>query len=182
MNSVPKIVVLEDDRASRALIAAILERENYQVLEASEGRYALELAMKERPVLLIADVMVPDMNGSEVVKKLLGTRYIREMKILFLTSLLGKSGPLNQATKLKVANKEFPALSKPFKKDVLVETVNRLAGEVIQAKEEETQRVKAAVEASAEAQSKAAEEAAEPNTEAETEAEEPASTTAESDS
>lgn len=178
MNSAPKIVVLEDDRASRSLIAAILERENYQVLEAGEGRYALELAMKERPVLLIADVMVPDMNGSEVVKKLLGTRYIREMKILFLTALLGKSGPLSQVTKLKVANQEFPALSKPFKKEVLVETVNRLAGEVIQAREEETQRAKAAVEASAEAQSKAAEEAAE----AETEEEAPASTTAESES
>ena len=176
MNTAPKIVVLEDDRASRSLITAILERENYQVLESGEGRYALELTMKERPVLLVADVIVPDMNGSEVVKKLMDTRYIHEMKILFLTALLGKSGPLERETKLKVEGKEFPALSKPFKKDVFVETVNRLVGEILETRQAETEQAKASIEASVEVQADAAENAAESNDS------EPASAPAETES
>ena len=77
MKSAPKIVVLEDDRSSRALITVFLEKAGYHVYEASEGRYAIELVMKQRPALLIADVMLPDINGSEVVKKLLATAYGR---------------------------------------------------------------------------------------------------------
>ena len=176
MNSAPKIVVLEDDRASRAIITAILERENYQVLESGEGRYALELVMKERPVLLVADVMAPDMNGSEVVKKLLDTHYIREVKVLFLTALLGKSGPLARETKLKVEGKEFPALSKPFKKDLFVETVNRLVGEALEARESETHKAKAVVEASVKAQAEAAEEAVDSSASAAERASAPAET------
>ena len=94
MKFAPKIVVLEDDRASSILIATLQRQEGYHALEAGEGRYALELTMKERPVLFISDVIVPDMNGSEVVKNLMGANIIRELKILFLTSLLGISGAL----------------------------------------------------------------------------------------
>jgi DNA-binding response OmpR family regulator len=135
MKTAPKIVVLEDDRASKALITLYLERAGYHVFPAGEGRYAIELVMKERPVLLIADVMIPDLNGSEVVKQLLATSFGCKLNALFLTSLLSKNGAKDEETKLKVDGKEFPALSKPFKGPVLLNIVNRIVEDSMKAEE-----------------------------------------------
>jgi len=126
MKSAPKIVVLEDDRASRVLVTLCLEKAGYHVYPAAEGRYAIELVMKERPVLLIADIMIPDLNGSEVVKKLLATSFECKLNVLFLTSLLSKNGSQDEETKLSVEGKEFPALSKPFKGPVLLKIVDKI--------------------------------------------------------
>lgn len=63
MATARKIVLLEDDRSTGALITAILEKEGYRIFHALEGRTAIELVIKERPSLLISDVLVPDMNG-----------------------------------------------------------------------------------------------------------------------
>lgn len=179
MKTAPKIVVLEDDRASRALVTLYLEKAGYQVYSAGEGRYAIELVMKERPVLLIADVMIPDLNGSEVVKWLLATSFGRKLNALFLTSLLSKNGSRDEETKLRVDGKEFPALSKPFKGPVLMKIVDRIVRESMKAEEaelataeaekakaagegakkESTEEAEAAVKGSVEAQAEVAEEA-----------------------
>lgn len=134
MKTVPKIVVLEDARSSRTLITLFLEKAGYRVFEASEGRYAIELMLKERPALLIADVMVPEMNGAEVVKKLLEIHQ-GEVNVLFLTSLLNKDGEIGEETTLKAGGKEFPALGKPFDPKILLSVVDRLVGRVEQAED-----------------------------------------------
>ncbi len=124
-----KIVILEDDRSTRGLITMILEKAGYQVLGAGEGRLAIELVMRERPDLLVADVFLPDMKGSDVVKQLKATAFGCELKTLFLTSLLSKNGAENVETKLTLDGKEFPALAKPFKVEVLLEIVKGLIGD-----------------------------------------------------
>jgi len=141
MKTAPKIVVLEDDRASRALITLYLEKAGYQVYPAGEGRYAIELVVKERPVLLIADVMIPDLNGSEVVKRLLATSFGCQLNALFLTSLLSKNGSQDEETKLIVDGKEFPALSKPFKGPLLLKIVDKIVGESVKADEAQKAKV-----------------------------------------
>tara|TARA_B110000305_G_C18932409_1_gene400160 strand:+ start:270 stop:533 length:264 start_codon:yes stop_codon:yes gene_type:complete len=85
--------------------------------------------MKERPVLLIADVMIPDLNGSEVVKQLLATSFGGKLNALFLTSLLSKNGAKDEETKLKAAGRDFLALAKPLDKDDLLKTVSRILQE-----------------------------------------------------
>ena len=149
MKSASKIVVLEDDRSTRGLITGFLEKAGYQVYEASEGRYAIELVMQQRPALLIADIMLPDMDGAEVVKMLLETSNGANLKVLFLTSLLSKNGIRHQETKLKVAGNEFPALSKPFNPKVLISIANRLVGEALEVEEAAAAKAKAAIEAQA---------------------------------
>jgi DNA-binding response OmpR family regulator len=76
--------------------------------------------------LLIADIMIPDLNGSEVVKKLLATSFERKLNVLFLTSLLSKNGSQDEETKLSVEGKEFPVLSKSFKGAVLLKIVDKI--------------------------------------------------------
>lgn len=128
MPTLRKIVVLEDDRTSCALISSALEKAGYQVFQTQEGRYAIELVIKERPSLLISDVLVPDMNGSEVVKQLSASSFGSELNTLFLTSLLDKGDNDGAEKRLKVEGQEYPALAKPFNPEKLLEVVERIAG------------------------------------------------------
>lgn len=58
-----KIILLEDDKASARLVSAFLNAKGYEVLESHEGRFAIEMVLREKPDLLIADVLLPDMHG-----------------------------------------------------------------------------------------------------------------------
>ncbi|MDQ8186192.1 response regulator [Pelagicoccus sp. SDUM812002] len=125
-----KIILLEDDKASARLLSAFLESKGYEVQESYEGRFAIELALREPPDLMIVDVLLPDMHGSEAVKKLTAIDRMHDLKVLFLTSLLSKSGDSGKVTRLKVAGKEYPALAKPFKPASLEEVISSiLAGD-----------------------------------------------------
>ena len=126
MDDSKKIIVLEDDRPSARLISTFLESKGYRVFEAHEGRYAIELALREKPDLLIADVFLPDMHGSEAVKQLQASQSLYDLKVLFLTSLLKKSAPDGKETRLTVAGREYPAISKPFQPEVLASLVERM--------------------------------------------------------
>lgn len=124
---------MEDDRSTGALISAILEKEGYDVLHALEGRSAIELVIKERPSLLVSDVLVPDMNGSEVVKELRRLSIGETLPTLFLTSLLDKKGQMKsqEERKLKLNGVDYLALAKPFNPAILIDIVKRLAGDPI---------------------------------------------------
>ena len=126
MDESKKIIVLEDDRPSARLITTFLEKKGYKVWEAHSGRYAIEMALREKPDLLIADVFLPDMHGSEAVKQLQASESLYDLKVLFLTSLLKKSLPAGKETKLSVGGREYPALSKPFEPDQLSTLVEKL--------------------------------------------------------
>ncbi|MDQ8201519.1 response regulator [Pelagicoccus sp. SDUM812003] len=125
-----KIILLEDDKASARLVSTFLESKGYDVRESYEGRFAIEMALKDKPDLLIADVLLPDMHGSEAVKQLRASSKMNDLKVLFLTSLLNRSATAGQETRLTVGGREYPALSKPFKPAVLASIVEKiLSGE-----------------------------------------------------
>ncbi len=130
MSDSKRIILLEDDKATARLISTFLEAKGYDVQESYEGRFAIEMALREKPDLMIVDVLLPDMHGSEAVKKLTATDRMNDLKVLFLTSLLSKSVESDKLTMLKVAGREYPALSKPFKPANLEVIISKiLAGE-----------------------------------------------------
>lgn len=65
-----KILVVDDEKNILELVRFNLEREGYQVLTALDGAVAIELARKEKPDLIVLDVMLPGMNGLEVCREL----------------------------------------------------------------------------------------------------------------
>lgn len=130
MPTAKKIILLEDDKASARFVSAFLETKGYDVHESHEGRFAIEMALRDKPDLMIVDVLLPDMHGSEAVKQICAAGSMRDLKVLFLTSLLSKSPAAGEETRLTVAGREYPALAKPFKPAVLESVVSRmLAGE-----------------------------------------------------
>lgn len=65
-----KILVVDDDVDTLRLVGLMLQRQGYQIVAASNGHQALTLAQSENPDLILLDVMMPDMDGYEVTKRL----------------------------------------------------------------------------------------------------------------
>lgn len=81
-----KVIIADDERALRMLIAGTLEIGNYEILEADNGIDALELVKQEKPDLIILDVMMPGMTGYEVCKRIKTDSDISDTKVLILTA------------------------------------------------------------------------------------------------
>lgn len=64
-----KILIVEDDISIHSLISEILEKEKYSVLNAYSGTEALMLLEKDKVDLVLLDLMLPGLNGEEVLKK-----------------------------------------------------------------------------------------------------------------
>lgn len=77
------MLVVDDERKIRQMVAAYLERDGYAVLQAESGRRALEAASRATPDLVILDLMLPDMAGEEVARSL---RQLSTIPIIMLTA------------------------------------------------------------------------------------------------
>ena len=70
----PKVLVVDDDPSVRALVADVLELEGYLVETADDGPSALLAVAAERPDCVVLDVMMPGLDGHEVLARRCGTR------------------------------------------------------------------------------------------------------------
>lgn len=70
MNNPSTIVLVDDDAPTRAVMTHLLTLEGYLVLEAANGREALDIIGRERPSLVLSDVRMPVMGGEELVRTL----------------------------------------------------------------------------------------------------------------
>jgi putative two-component system response regulator len=81
----PTVLVVDDTPANLSLLASLL-RDKYRVLLANSGAKALELAHAERPALILLDVMMPEMDGYEVCRRLKAESRLARVPVLFLTA------------------------------------------------------------------------------------------------
>jgi CheY-like chemotaxis protein/MinD-like ATPase involved in chromosome partitioning or flagellar assembly len=65
-----RILLVDDDRDTLRLVGVMLERQGYQIIAANSGQQALLLAEKEQPDLILLDVMMPEMDGFEVTRRI----------------------------------------------------------------------------------------------------------------
>ena len=65
-----KVLIVDDNRASRDLIRAILKSVSCDIVEASDGQKGLDLLRLERPDVVLLDIDMPELNGLEVVKRI----------------------------------------------------------------------------------------------------------------
>ncbi|MEJ2678135.1 MAG: response regulator, partial [Gemmatimonadota bacterium] len=80
------VLVVEDDPAARALLRRTMEREGWSVLEAENGRVALERLAETRPQLLLLDLMMPEMDGFELAARLRTMPEWRQLPIIVVTA------------------------------------------------------------------------------------------------
>ena len=83
-----KILIVEDNFDNSQLVKLVLERENYQVLSASNGKEGLELSRSETPNLIVLDLDMPVLDGWEMLKRLKADPAIRDTRIVVVTAHL----------------------------------------------------------------------------------------------
>lgn len=81
-----RILIVEDNLQSMRLIEMTLKAKGYTLLEAFDGEEAIEVAVRERPDLVILDIQLPKMSGLEVTKKLRETPEFAHTPIIAITA------------------------------------------------------------------------------------------------
>jgi len=82
-----RLLIVDDNAMNRDMLARRLEREGYHVTTAAGGRQALELLDKEEFDLVLLDILMPDMDGYEVLEKLKANEVTRELPVIMLTAV-----------------------------------------------------------------------------------------------
>ena len=82
-----KVMLVEDDNNLREIYEARLLAEGYEIVSARDGEEALALAVKERPDLIIADVMMPKISGFDMLDILRSTPETKNTKVIIMTAL-----------------------------------------------------------------------------------------------
>jgi CheY-like chemotaxis protein len=82
-----KVLLVEDDNNLREIFEMRLQAEGYQTVTAANGEEGLVVAMKEKPDLVIADVMMPKLSGFEMVETLKASPEMKDVKIIMMTAL-----------------------------------------------------------------------------------------------
>ena len=81
-----RVLVVDDSTSDRALLTTVLARAGHEVIEASEGKSALALASAERPDLLITDLLLPVMDGYELVRRVRSTPGIERLRTIVMSA------------------------------------------------------------------------------------------------
>lgn len=82
-----KILIVDDVSSNVLLMKALLGKEKYNLLSAMSGIEALDCIARERPDLVLLDVMMPGMDGFEVAQRLREDEKYKDIPIIFLTAL-----------------------------------------------------------------------------------------------
>ena len=118
------VLVVEDDAPLRRMIGVFLRAAGYRVCAAEDGPTGLALARDERPDLVLLDLMMPGLDGWEVLRRIKGEALTAAIPVLVLTASV--DAPLTeQALRLGVTR----FLTKPIDSRVLVESVDAVVGQ-----------------------------------------------------
>ena len=115
-----KVMVVEDSPTQRLVICKMLIQQGYRVMEAGDGYEALSLLNKERPDLILLDIVMPGMDGYEVMSAIKKMKNMEDVKIIMLTA----RGSLIDKVYGKVAGTD-EYLTKPFKSEELMGKISK---------------------------------------------------------
>jgi phosphate regulon transcriptional regulator PhoB len=115
------ILVVEDEADIRKLVRYNLEQEGFVPLEAADGEQALALLRKQRPHLVILDLMLPGMNGLEVCRVLRADERLAKLPVLMLTA---RATEVDKVLGLEIGADDY--VTKPFSPRELVARVKAL--------------------------------------------------------
>lgn len=135
-----KIMLVEDDNNLREIYQARLLAEGYEIISARDGEEALALAVKEKPDLIIADIMMPKISGFDMLDILRTTPETKNSKVIMMTAL-------SQAEDKERANK-LGADRYLVKSQVTLEDVAKVARDVLEGKTEDSKPEASAAPAS----------------------------------
>ena len=118
-----RILIADDEPNIVISLEYLMKREGYEVLIARDGQEALDTILRERPQLVLLDVMMPNKTGFEVCQQVRATESVKDTPILMLTA---KGRETDVAKGLGVGATAY--LSKPFSTKEIAQKVRELLG------------------------------------------------------
>jgi phosphate regulon transcriptional regulator PhoB len=113
-----KVLVVDDEKDIVELISYNLEGEGYSILKAYDGRRALDSIRQDKPDLVILDLMMPEVSGMEVCRRIRGIPETAGLPIIMLTA---KSEPIDRILGLEIGADDY--ITKPFHVQELIARV-----------------------------------------------------------
>jgi len=112
------ILVVEDEQPVRDMLTMLLEEDGYEVVQASQGEQALALVDSQRPDLVIADVMMPVLDGAELCRRLKSNKETDDIPVILMSS----------ASRYAGITKADAFVQKPFQIATIESLVDELLG------------------------------------------------------
>jgi len=119
-----KILIIEDDKFLRELISQKLVKEGYEISEAVDGEKGIEAVIKEKPDLVLLDLILPGINGFEVLARIKSDPKVSQIPVIILSNL-GQKDDIERALKMGAADYLIKA---HFTPPEIVEKVNKVFG------------------------------------------------------
>lgn len=116
-----QILILEDSKTQAHLLKDILERSNFAVTHALNGREALKILEEELPSIIISDIVMPEMDGYEFCKTIKRHEKLCKIPLILLTSLSGVEDVIKG---LEAGANNF--IIKPYNEEYLLDRVNHI--------------------------------------------------------
>ncbi|KPJ85503.1 hypothetical protein AMJ57_02890 [Parcubacteria bacterium SG8_24] len=91
-----RVLIVDDDAFLASIYATKLELEQFEVLRARDGEEGLEMAQREVPDLVLLDVLMPKLDGFEVLKRIKADERLKDIPVIMLTNL-GQKEDIEQA-------------------------------------------------------------------------------------
>ena len=115
----PSVLIIEDDENGRRAVAKLFAQADWKVFEAADGDSGVELALRNRPEVILCDLLMPKSNGFQVCRTI--RQQLQPTKIIVVS---GRDYAVDRATALEAGADEF--LLKPITWEVLRESIDRL--------------------------------------------------------
>ncbi len=114
-----KILIVDDQPVNLKVLVDFLRKQNYRLLVAENGQRALELAREQLPDIILMDIMMPDMDGFEVCKRLKEIESLADIPVIFITAL----GDMEDKTRaFNAGGVDF--IAKPFHEQEVLLRIN----------------------------------------------------------
>jgi len=120
-----KVLIVDDDMTLRELYVERMKAENYTIISASDGEEAIAKTIKERPDVILLDIMMPKINGIDVMKMLREKDETKAIPIIILTALVQE---IDKIKDMMGSNDGYLIKSEIMPKDV-VDKVKKALGQ-----------------------------------------------------
>ncbi|MCP4756286.1 MAG: response regulator [Proteobacteria bacterium] len=116
-----KILIVDDEKRIRDLVEFRLQDKGFETLTANGGKEALEIVGSQRPDLVVLDVMMPDMSGLDVCRRIKAEDATKGVKVILLTAKIQK-----QDEKEGLSAGADVYITKPFSARLLVQSIEEV--------------------------------------------------------
>lgn len=114
-----RILVVDDEADVRRFLTAVLAKRGYETLQAADGREAFEVARRERPDLVILDLMMPNQSGTDFYRRLARDPELGQTPVIVVSGLAGRHLALREPVAV---------FDKPIDPEEFGEAVDRALG------------------------------------------------------